>query len=248
MRKVLSAIVMLLIFIPIFLIGGTLYDVFIYVLGVIGLNEFLSIKKVNFFIRLLCFIVFTFLIVSSYGSLMLDYRVLSSLLVLLLPTMVFKDYSINDAFYLIGGVVLLSIGFSSIMFFKGYISLYLFLIGIISDICACVFGKLFGKRRLAYLISPCKTIEGMLFGVSFGTLIPSLFYFYFIDISNCFYVIFLSLFLSIMGVLGDLCFSCIKRYFGIKDFSNLIPGHGGILDRFDSILFIFLGYIIGGLL
>ena len=55
-------------------------------------------------------------------------------------------------------------------------------------------------------------------------------------------IIFIILFLTIIGQLGDLFFSSIKRYYGIKDFSNIMPGHGGILDRLDSIIFVILTY------
>ena len=53
-----------------------------------------------------------------------------------------------------------------------------------------------------------------------------------------------TLFLTIIGQLGDLFFSAIKRYYGVKDFSNIMPGHGGILDRLDSIIFVMLTYSI----
>ena len=59
--------------------------------------------------------------------------------------------------------------------------------------------------------------------------------------ANILTVIFMTLILSIIGQLGDLVFSSIKRYFNIKDFSNIMPGHGGILDRFDSVIFVSLG-------
>ncbi len=60
--------------------------------------------------------------------------------------------------------------------------------------------------------------------------------------ANIFNVIIVTTFLSIIGQFGDLFFSAIKRYYGKKDFSNIMPGHGGILDRFDSIIFIMLAF------
>ena len=57
------------------------------------------------------------------------------------------------------------------------------------------------------------------------------------------YVVLASTFLSLLGQFGDLFFSAIKRYYGKKDFSNLIPGHGGVLDRIDSIIFVLLGFM-----
>ena len=78
-----------------------------------------------------------------------------------------------------------------------------------------------------------------------GTLIASTYYYITInDTINVIYLIGCTLFLSVLGQLGDLVFSTIKRYFGKKDYSNLIPGHGGILDRFDSLIFIVYGFIL----
>ena len=61
--------------------------------------------------------------------------------------------------------------------------------------------------------------------------------------ANILTVIFMTLILSIIGQLGDLVFSSIKRYFNIKDFSNIMPGHGGILDRLDSIILVMLAFV-----
>ena len=266
-KRILSAIMMLLIFIPIFMIGGNLYNFCIYVVSLIGLSEFISIKnskkKVPFVIKILCFIAFSFLIFSNIsGSVMIfsiDYRILSGIFTLfLIPALIYHDrslYSINDAFYLIGGVLFLGISFSLMIVVRNMdlnILVYLFLIAIFSDTYAYITGSLIGNRKLLKEVSPTKTIEGLIGGIVFGTFVPTMYYTTVIDPQfDLLLLVFITMFLSVLGHLGDLCFSLIKRYFDKKDFSNLIPGHGGILDRFDSIIFILLGFmyfinIIGG--
>ena len=266
-KKILSALIMLLIFIPIFSIGGSIFYAFIYIIGIIGMNEFINIKnskkEVPIFIKFLTFIVFTFLIFSNIkgDSLIfsIDYRVLCGTFTLfLIPTILYHDrsmYSINDAFYLIGGVLFLGISFSLMIVVRNVslnLLIYLFLISVFSDTYAYITGNLIGKRKLLSDVSPCKTIEGLLGGVLFGTFVPYMYYITVINpFSNSILIAFITMFLSILGCIGDLCFSSIKRYFGKKDYSQIIPGHGGILDRFDSIIFILLGFmffvgIIGG--
>lgn len=110
-----------------------------------------------------------------------------------------------------------------------------------TDIFAYIFGKWIGKHKFSK-ISPNKSIEGCVSGI-IGAILLSLLATY---IFNSFFgmefsyisTIIISIILSIVGQIGDFAASSIKRYVGIKDFSNLIPGHGGMLDRLDSVIFI----------
>ena len=127
--------------------------------------------------------------------------------------------------------------------------LYLLTITILTDTFAYLGGKFFGKNKLLERISPNKTIEGSLTGLIVSTSIASVFYLYIINPGiNVGIVILITFLLSIIAQVGDLVFSAIKREFDIKDYSNIIPGHGGMLDRFDSIAFVSLLYIIVRLL
>lgn len=115
-----------------------------------------------------------------------------------------------------------------------------FVLAFLSDTGAYFVGLRFGKHKLAPVISPKKTVEGLVGGV-LGAIVGMLLYGLVLQVFFGFSVRYGLVLLygvlgSFAGVFGDLCFSVIKRQTGIKDYGNLIPGHGGVLDRFDSIL------------
>ena len=123
--------------------------------------------------------------------------------------------------------------------------LYLFLITILTDTFALVTGRLIGRNKLLEVISPNKTWEGFIGGTIIASFVCTYFYVTIVNSNVSLYVIiFITMFLTIIGQLGDLFFSAIKRYYGVKDFSNIMPGHGGVLDRLDSIIFVMLTYSI----
>lgn len=117
----------------------------------------------------------------------------------------------------------------------------------ITDAGGYIFGRLFGRHKLSPVVSPKKTVEGAVGGVVLAiiSLIVSalvynayLQYFGYNLRFNYFSIIILALLCSLLSIFGDLGASIIKRQNGIKDFGNILPGHGGVLDRFDSILFV----------
>lgn len=256
--RVISAAIALLIFIPIFISGGIAFNLTVFILAVLGLKEFLDIKKskkeIPAFIEFISYIALSLIIFFNSSNnylLSVDYRLIAGVfLTFLIPTVLYHDrklYSVNDAFYLIGGVFFLGISFSLFVLLRNEgiaLLLYLLLISIFTDTFAYFTGLLIGKNKLLSDISPKKTIEGMIGGTILGVFIASTFYLTVIDSSLPLYiVIFMTTFLSIIGQFGDLVFSAIKRYFDKKDFSNIMPGHGGILDRLDSIIFVTLGFM-----
>lgn len=255
-ERILSTIVMLLIFVPIVLIGGMIFNVFSLILGNMVLFELLKNNKYNTFFKVLTHILTSFIIMMKFNqtnlSYFFDFRILLFLMIIYLSLLVFindqEKYNYKDAFYLIAVTLFVSIAFINLIQIR-YLGLesiiYLFLITTMSDTFALLTGKVLGRHKMVPKISPNKTIEGFLGGCLFGTIIPVIFYINFIgNYNNILIIILLTLFLSIIGQLGDLIKSSIKRYENIKDFSNLIPGHGGIFDRLDSIIFVMMTYIL----
>ena len=110
-----------------------------------------------------------------------------------------------------------------------------------SDTLALFTGMALGRHKLAPLVSPKKTVEGALGGLVGGMVGMVLFrIIYFLCTEVTFHIVWcvaLGLLGAVAGQLGDLVFSAVKREFGIKDYGRLLPGHGGVLDRFDSVIF-----------
>ena len=124
-----------------------------------------------------------------------------------------------------------------------YVILIPFVVAFLSDSGAYFTGLKFGRHKLAPVVSPNKTIEGALGGLV-AAMVGMLVYALVLDLGfprlriNYGMAILYGLLGSLAGMFGDLCFSIIKRQTGIKDYGNLIPGHGGVLDRFDSMMMV----------
>lgn len=111
-----------------------------------------------------------------------------------------------------------------------------------ADTCALFSGMFFGKHKLAPVVSPKKTVEGAVGGVIGGAvlvMLAALLMNVFLDLDMPLWsAAVLGAVGAVLGEIGDLSFSVIKRQTGIKDYGHIFPGHGGVLDRFDSVLFV----------
>lgn len=200
------------------------------------------------------------LIATQYKYLMFDVPAFGYVVQAILSFIPFlfmhKDWKTKLKYFLLMYVIviILTITGKSLLFLNTrniYFMLVLFLGPVLCDTFAYFGGMLFGnkifKKKLAPKISPNKTIEGAICGyfVTWLILFIILYFYNFNNINIDKVVLFsvIPITLPIVAILGDLLFSKIKRIFNVKDYSNLIPGHGGILDRIDSIAltaFIFL--------
>lgn len=214
-------------------------------------GEILSAKKLHKDLKVFipC-LVFSFLIpaLSATGARYIPYYIF--VLGMFIMAVIFhKTIKIEDTIFAVAGVSLITISLSStnaIIWSEPHRAAFwvLFSMGIpwLADTAAYFVGSKFGKRKLCPEISPHKTVEGALAGILAGTLSSLLFGLIFQLIYGntiVFYGILLLVgFLSsVVSIFGDLVFSLIKRHCRIKDFGSIMPGHGGLLDRFDSVLF-----------
>ena len=255
-QRVISAIIALIIVIPLIMIGGYTYYIGVGLLAVIGFYEMINVreKKRKFPLIVKCLSLISFLAIVLFSCVnetrfVIDYRLLIlDLFACFVPLIGIKNdkYNAEDALFLAAITMFLGISFRYLIIVRNINLLYLVyvaLVTIMADTFAHFFGTKIGRYKLAPDISPNKTVEGMLGGLFFGTFIGSMFFSTFINTSvNTVLIIVISLMLAIIAEFGDLVFSAIKRNFGVKDYGNIMPGHGGVLDRLDSIIFAVLAF------
>ncbi|MCY7212124.1 phosphatidate cytidylyltransferase [Streptococcus anginosus] len=252
-RRVIFGGVALAIFIPVLMIGGALLQIGMGLLAMLGVHELLQMKGLRSttlegVLAMLAGFVLTIPLENYLKFLPVDGNVVAySLVVFLLlgSTVLGKNYSFEDAAYPIAASFYVGIGFNALLDARvaGFdkVLLALFIVWA-TDSGAYLIGRRYGVRRLAPHVSPNKTIEGSLGGIASAVLVT--FVFMLIDRNvaaphHMFVMLLFTVFFSIAGQFGDLVESAIKRHFGVKDSGKFIPGHGGVLDRFDSMLFVF---------
>jgi len=221
----------------------------LFILALITLNEFLRLVSLKGFIAYpLLAVAFYFIsykeidptsiIVLLSLSILVNLFLLRDVLILSRLSLFKKRRYFCILFYIISGFVFLSlipsIGLENE--FNPTILLCIFILVWTNDTFAYLVGKNFGKIKLMESISPKKTVEGF-FGGVVGSLIASVIIFNFTSLYNVYIWLALAILVSVLGTTGDLIQSKFKRKAGVKDSGKLMPGHGGMYDRLDSIIY-----------
>lgn len=238
-KRVSSGVIGALLLIFVVYNGGLLLSISLLSISLIGITEFYKAVKnmgfnpYNLMGYLGSFIIFLSDIIPQIGR---DFVISSVLFIMLISILFNKDMELKDIGITLLGILYVPFMLFHISYLEGTKYIWLiFLIAFGTDTFAYFAGNLFGKNKLSPKISPNKTIEGSLGGI-IGSLIITIAFSVYFQIASIWKVAIMAIITSVVSQFGDLVASKIKRTTGIKDYGKLIPGHGGILDRFDSII------------
>ncbi len=253
-KRVVFGGIALAIFLPFLLSGGLVFQLFVGLLAIIGTAELIKMHRlapssIEGILAMLASLVLTLPLENYLTFLPTDgnYTAYTIVVLLLLGTTVFNlsKYNYSDVVFPIASSFYVGIGFHHLILARmDSLSKVLFAIGIVwaTDIGAYLVGMRFGRRKLLPKVSPNKTVEGFLGGIVSAVVVAVIFMLF----NKSLYagypfwgMLLLVVIFSIFVQFGDLVESAIKRHFGVKDSGRLIPGHGGILDRFDGMIFVF---------
>ena len=245
-NRILPAIGIVLVSAAAIYFGGAFLNVVVLFIIAVSCYEFCAIRTNRFNIMLIIimilFILAMFSISSRQIGIMIFYIILLFLFAIVTPEITTDDIascflmSVIIAFAM-QSVIKLSLSNKIII---GYIVIAAFL----TDAGAYILGSMFGKHKLIPRISPKKSVEGAIGGYIVGFITSFLFAYAFNFFGQGMSIyLFFSATLPIVSQIGDLSFSMIKRTYGVKDFGSILLGHGGILDRCDSLFFCLIFYV-----
>ncbi|WP_353990276.1 phosphatidate cytidylyltransferase [Pediococcus argentinicus] len=257
-QRVITAVVALLIFIPIIIMGGIWIEIAGLVLAGVAMSEVLMMKKIILISpEAIISIVGTLFLVEAgnwFDGLPKQFNaqfIFFLFVIALLVRMIFSHnrLSFDDVGVLTLSMLYIGYGFSLFIAARGaglYMLLYVLFIVWTTDSGAYIFGRQFGKNKLSPLISPNKTWEGSIGGTVAATVVGGVFAALVHFPHSLLVMILVTIILSVSGQLGDLIESSLKRFYGVKDSGKILPGHGGILDRFDSLLLVLpIAHLLG---
>lgn len=217
------------------------------VIEVLSANNSIKNYKISMPSMLLA-VLFPMLISTNYWQILLAVYLLSVFIILL---KYHTKIAFQDIAFAFTTTIIITGGFSSIIMwcdtnreFTSYFVLIALAIPWLADVGGYFVGSFFGKHKLCPLISPKKTVEGAVGGIILGVLSPIIItlifnsFLFTVPVQiNFLNIIIVSAVCTVVSIIGDLSFSLIKRTYNVKDYGSVIPGHGGILDRCDSLIF-----------
>ncbi|MDO1605515.1 phosphatidate cytidylyltransferase [Lactobacillus sp. YT155] len=255
--RIITAVVALAIFVPILIMGGLWIDFAAAALAYVGISEIYIMRKriivsFDFFLTTLGVMALTVPLTFYHGWLpdtfsRLDILYIFAVLLLLWTVFSKNKFNFEDAGVSIISMAYIGTGFHYLAAIRnvhgtdmyGFKLLMLALLIVwITDSGAYFVGRALGKHKLFPYISPNKTWEGSIGGTIIAVVVAVIYAQYFLPSLSMIEVLPIAIVCSIAGQLGDLVESAYKRYYRVKDSGKILPGHGGILDRFDSMLIV----------
>ncbi|HEL1644004.1 TPA: phosphatidate cytidylyltransferase [Streptococcus suis] len=253
-KRVIFGGIALAIFIPFLLVGGMAFQFFVGLLAIIATAELIKMHRlapnsIEGVLAMLASLVLALPLQNYLTFLPTDgnYTAYAIVVFLLLGSTVFNigHYNYSDVVFPIASSFYVGIGFHSLILARmaGLNKVFVALCLVwATDIGAYLIGRQIGRRKLLPKVSPNKTVEGFVGGILSAVVVAIIFLI--VDKSllagySFGMMLLLVVIFSIFSQFGDLVESAIKRHFGVKDSGKIIPGHGGILDRFDGMIFVF---------
>lgn len=242
------------IFLPFLLMGGTAFQFFVSLLAMIAVGELIKMNglapnSIEGMLTMLASVVLTLPLENFLTFLPTDgnYTAYAIVVFLLLGSIVFNfgQYNYSDVVFPIASSFYIGIGFHNLILARidGLNKIFFALLIVwATDIGAYLIGRQIGRRKLLPRVSPNKTIEGFIGGILSAVVVALIFLIFDKSLLAGYslgMMLLLVVIFSIFSQFGDLVESAIKRHFGVKDSGKIIPGHGGILDRFDGMIFVF---------
>lgn len=253
-KRIIFGALALAIFIPLLIKGGLLFELFVGLLAMLATAELLKMNRlspssVEGILAMLASLVLTLPLEQYLPFLPADGHLSAYVLVVfvLLGSTVFHfgTYSYSEAVYPIASSFYVGIGFHYLLAARAdSLTKVLFALFLVwaTDTGAYMIGRQMGRRKLMPAVSPNKTVEGFVGGILSALLVSLIFWMVNKSVAAGYPLGMLLVLVAIFSAFaqfGDLVESAIKRQFGVKDSGKVLPGHGGILDRFDSLLFVF---------
>ena len=253
-RIISAAVGLVLLAAVIYLFETVVLDVAVVLLSVIAVHELIraaGLSQKRFFegVCLVFAAAFSTVYFNLFSSITILVEFVFAGIVLVFVLTDHKELSVTSAAFAFFAATMVPRAFSMLLLFRQYgspVSYFLVFLSLgvawFNDTFAYFTGCAFGKHKLCPEISPKKTVEGAIGGVAGDLLLCAVLAYAFsarfgFEINWVSLIIFLPVG-AVAGIFGDLCASIIKRQFGTKDYGNIMPGHGGVMDRFDSWIFV----------